>query len=242
VYFEGERGGDIMTDKKYLIVAVLATFCLTATLFMIVPTRSQSGLNDYDTWTDVNGDGVIDMADISILIDKYMTSGNTTRDVNVTNFPEDRPLTVKKGIEKITIIDFFSAGAGNGHGIVLEAPGYYFTATFAYDFEPKGQLVNVSDMWVNLAWRGDSAGGHLVLIWFHTYGLGGEDDGFSLSQGIGEPSSIEPIACIVRPPSAFNFNSVRAGMNYLELIRGDAVGAHIYIHNLELYIEYYYWG
>jgi len=74
----------MMTNRKDLVIAVLGTFCLTATLFMIVPTRSQSGLNDYDTWTDVNGDGTIDMADISISIDKFMTSGDTTRNVTIT--------------------------------------------------------------------------------------------------------------------------------------------------------------
>jgi len=62
-----------MTNKKYLIVAVLATFCLTATLFMIVPTRSQTG--SYDPWEDVNDDGSIDMADISIEIANFMANG-----------------------------------------------------------------------------------------------------------------------------------------------------------------------
>jgi len=59
-----------MIDKKYLFVAVLATFCLTATLFMIVPTRSQTG--SYDPWEDVNDDGSVDMLDISIAIDHFM--------------------------------------------------------------------------------------------------------------------------------------------------------------------------
>lgn len=63
----------MMTNRKDLIVAVLGTFCLTATLFMIVPTRSQSG--SYDPWIDVNDDGSIDMADISIEIDNFMAAG-----------------------------------------------------------------------------------------------------------------------------------------------------------------------
>jgi hypothetical protein len=82
VYFERERGGDIMVTKRVLIAAVLATFCLTATLFMIVPTRSQSG--SYDPWTDINGDGKIDMADISMAIDGFMSSGDATKPVNIT--------------------------------------------------------------------------------------------------------------------------------------------------------------
>jgi len=62
-----------MKVKKGLIVAVLAAFCLAVTLFATVPTKSQSGV--YDPWVDVNDDGSIDMADISIAIDDFMTSG-----------------------------------------------------------------------------------------------------------------------------------------------------------------------
>jgi hypothetical protein len=81
-----------MTSKKYLIIAVLATFCLTATLFMIVPTRSQSG--SYDARTDVNGDGTIDMADISIGIDGFMTNGDPTLNVSVTNWPQSSDVPI----------------------------------------------------------------------------------------------------------------------------------------------------
>jgi hypothetical protein len=81
-----------MTNKKYLIIAVLATFCLTATLFMIVPTHSQS--SNYDPWTDINNDGTIDMADISMTIDGFMTNGDSTKDVNVTNWPTSQAVTL----------------------------------------------------------------------------------------------------------------------------------------------------
>jgi hypothetical protein len=71
-----------MVTKRVLIVAVLATFCLTATLFMIVPTRSQT--SSYSARTDVNGDGTIDMADLSWGIDGFMTNGDPTLPVNIT--------------------------------------------------------------------------------------------------------------------------------------------------------------
>ena len=63
----------MMTNRKDVIIAVLGTFCLTVTLFMVMPTRSQSG--SYDPWIDVNDDGSIDMADISIEIDNFMAAG-----------------------------------------------------------------------------------------------------------------------------------------------------------------------
>lgn len=60
-------------DKK-VIIAVLATICLTATLFIAIPTMSSPGL-EYDHWYDINDDGSLDMADISLLIDNFMASG-----------------------------------------------------------------------------------------------------------------------------------------------------------------------
>lgn len=81
-----------MISKKYLVIAVLATFCLTAALFMVVPTRSQT--SSYDPWTDINGDGTIDMADISLTIDSFMSSGDTTKNVNVTNWPKSSDVLV----------------------------------------------------------------------------------------------------------------------------------------------------
>jgi len=60
--------------KKQLVIAVIAVLCLAVTLFVTIPTRSQTG-TEYDPWVDVNDDGSIDMADISIAIDKFMTSG-----------------------------------------------------------------------------------------------------------------------------------------------------------------------
>jgi hypothetical protein len=70
--------------KKELIVAVLATFCLTATLFLIIPIRSASL---YDPILDVNHDGKIDIKDIAAVAKAYGTAGDPTVPVNVTNLP-----------------------------------------------------------------------------------------------------------------------------------------------------------
>lgn len=68
-----------MTNKKDIVIAVLLTFCLTATLFMIIPTRSQSNTTsttNYDPWVDVNDDGFIDIFDIVyIATTAFGTSG-----------------------------------------------------------------------------------------------------------------------------------------------------------------------
>jgi uncharacterized coiled-coil protein SlyX len=67
-----------MTSKKDLIIAILSTFCLTATLFMIVPIRSAIGIGEYDPWADINDDGKIDMKDIGYMARLFGTTGDPT--------------------------------------------------------------------------------------------------------------------------------------------------------------------
>ena len=142
--------------KKGMIIAVLITFCLTATLFMVIPTNSSSGPRDYNPWYDVNNDGKIDVKDIYGVSMKYGTTAteDSTRNVNVTNWPQDRPLSIKKAIEKIVIVETFSGGAGNGFGLSLGkgSGGDISIARLLYNFEPKGNLINVTDVYVNYIW------------------------------------------------------------------------------------------
>lgn len=78
-----------MITKKDLIIAVLATFCLTATLFMIVPTTSSPDVREYDPWCDFDDDGDIDIRDVANVAVKFGAYGEPTKNVNVTNFPLD---------------------------------------------------------------------------------------------------------------------------------------------------------
>jgi hypothetical protein len=59
--------------KKDVILAVLITFCLTVTLFSLVPSKSATG--DYDPWADINDDGTIDIKDISYVARLFGTNG-----------------------------------------------------------------------------------------------------------------------------------------------------------------------
>lgn len=83
VYSERRKGGDTVI-KKDVIVAVLATFCLTATLFMVMRTSSSP---EYDPWKDIDDNGKIDMIDLWMLQKSYGTLGDPTKNVNVTNWP-----------------------------------------------------------------------------------------------------------------------------------------------------------
>lgn len=64
-----------MISKKNLIAVVLATFCLTSTLFMVIPIRSPTTDGEYDPWVDTNDDGIIDYHDLYNLASIYRTSG-----------------------------------------------------------------------------------------------------------------------------------------------------------------------
>jgi hypothetical protein len=71
--------------KRDLIIAVLATFCLTATLFMILPAESSPA--EYDPWADLNDDGTINILDVANVALVFGTSGDPTKNVNITNLP-----------------------------------------------------------------------------------------------------------------------------------------------------------
>jgi len=74
--------------RKDVVIAVLATFCLTSTLFMITTSKSQSGVGEYNPWADYNGDGTIDIFDIVPgAVSFGATSTDTTKNVTVTNWP-----------------------------------------------------------------------------------------------------------------------------------------------------------
>jgi hypothetical protein len=84
-------------NKRDLVIVALATFCLTSTLFMILPSRSAE---PYNPWADVSGptmgepDGTINMRDINYEILRFNTFGDTAKNVTVTNWPLSTQETV----------------------------------------------------------------------------------------------------------------------------------------------------
>jgi hypothetical protein len=108
-YLQRRKGGDIMV-KKDLVIAILATFCLTATLFLIIPIRSASL---YDPILDVNHDRKIDIKDIAAVAKAFGTTGDPTLPVNVTNWPVPSTLSEYLGgelnlIQGINLTDWTS--------------------------------------------------------------------------------------------------------------------------------------
>jgi hypothetical protein len=73
-------------NKKDMIIVALATFCLTSTLFMILPSRGV----ERDPWADTSGpiqgqpDGTINMRDINYEIQHFNQDvSNMTRNVTI---------------------------------------------------------------------------------------------------------------------------------------------------------------
>ena len=59
--------------RKDVIIAVLITFCLTATLFLSIP--SHSNPSGYDPWADINCNGNVDIYDAILLANAFNTQG-----------------------------------------------------------------------------------------------------------------------------------------------------------------------
>jgi hypothetical protein len=114
------KGGDSMTNKKDLIIAVLATFCLTATLLLAMPTRSQTPTGTYDPVIDNNHDGSINILDSIILANHFLTSGDPTVPVNVTNWPSPN-YTLAQGMLNMS----FNHGSVTGYYIPFVYCGGY---------------------------------------------------------------------------------------------------------------------
>lgn len=89
-----------MANKRDFVIAILATFCLTATVFMVIPIRSST--NTYDPWLDYNEDGKISLSDLVSFANSYGTSGDPAKNVTVTDWELDcyHRYTVELAVDK----------------------------------------------------------------------------------------------------------------------------------------------
>jgi hypothetical protein len=82
--------------KKDLVLAVLATFCFTCTLFMVNTTRSAT--NPYDPWLDYDENGTIGLTDLVRLAQSYTTLGDSTKNVTIARHANKLAWTVSTTI------------------------------------------------------------------------------------------------------------------------------------------------
>jgi hypothetical protein len=72
-----------MNGKNYLVAIVLTALMLA---IMFIPMSGSQSTKQYDPWLDYNDDGKISLADLVSLAQSYGTTGNPTKNVNVTNW------------------------------------------------------------------------------------------------------------------------------------------------------------
>jgi hypothetical protein len=117
----GRTGGDSALEKKYVIMAVLASFMLTGALFIVIPTRSSPGPGEYNPWADINGDGTVDIYDAILLANSFETSGTP---INKTETLADLQLRVdriEQFLNQSAHVEFLNFGGGGPY-----VPHYLF--------------------------------------------------------------------------------------------------------------------
>jgi hypothetical protein len=139
-----------MVTKKGLVIAVLATFCLTSVLFMIRPIGSNPGIGEYDPWNDLNSDGAVDIYDAINLAGTYGTSGDPTKNVTIAGHANKLAFTVSTfldtngayatewipidGYSKVTVcIDYNEPVPPIINYYTLMTAHYNWTASFVVD-------------------------------------------------------------------------------------------------------------
>ncbi len=141
-----------MTAKKDLVIVALATFCLTVTLFMILPTESSPGSVQYNPWLDTNDDGQINIVDIAATAKVFGTSGDPTKPVEIA---ERR---VVENVINFSIDEKTEDEPYPHFNITIPAAGFRIltVSIWVYQFDPTyfdySIGYRVADRWVNFTW------------------------------------------------------------------------------------------
>jgi len=75
-----------MSKKKHMVVALGIVSVFLGGFFFSNALLAQ-GSGEYDPWLDYNEDGIVDVNDLHPLGQAYGSSGDPTKNVNVTNWP-----------------------------------------------------------------------------------------------------------------------------------------------------------
>jgi hypothetical protein len=79
-----------MRNMRNMIMAIMITFCFTASICMVIPINSAS-TKTYNAFSDINHDGAVNLSDLVLMANSYGTSGDPTLNVTVMNQPSIEP-------------------------------------------------------------------------------------------------------------------------------------------------------
>lgn len=125
-----------MKVRKNTIMTALTVLCLTMVLFSVIPTRSTVGITrstsgSYDAWLDTNDDGLIDMEDVGAVASAYLATGDPTKNVNVTNWPDILNMTVINSYNcPLTARKALNQSLGSG---AVNQSSYWFSSSAVVD-------------------------------------------------------------------------------------------------------------
>jgi hypothetical protein len=151
-------------NKRDLVIVALATFCLTSTLFMILPSRSAE---PYNPWGDVSGptigepDGTINMRDINYEILRFNTFGDTAKNVTIaahasklaynitTSVPAGQQFTTPwilvDGYSKISVC-VYNVAAIDSYSLTTRHTGYISEWYVDHQVNATGDIVKTYDV------------------------------------------------------------------------------------------------
>lgn len=86
-------------NRKHFVIATLISVALLTVVF--IPLSNQQE-DRYDPWIDYNDDGTVNADDLYTFGQAYGSSGNPTKNVNVTNFPLDEQGNLRVNINNIS--------------------------------------------------------------------------------------------------------------------------------------------
>jgi hypothetical protein len=253
-----------MRLRRDVLIAVLATFCLTSALFTVKPSGSQSTLS-YNPWMDTNDDGRIDIYDVVSVTAIYGKTGDPTKNVNVTNWPIDEQGNLKVNVmprgnltlctdsQTITVADC----RVNEWSLTVSKPwnefGWDLVFHSYFSFSPKKGFHNVTRVIIKAVIGADRSSTINFSFWVSDidlylgicfqYCYGVSQSPWEI-QFIVDKWTIPYLLPVPNVTGKQLLESIKPGINFVRINGKLGYGApacRVYVYKVEVLIEYTYW-
>lgn len=246
-----------MKFKPHTLVSITLGILLLASTYFVGVTAQ---VNPYDPWVDYNEDGQIDIFDVVEVATRYDTTGDPTKNVNVTNWPTwfwyppqnemnitNWPLdengnlkislnstnqpTRHQSVEEITVLEWTDTVTNSEFNGGVYIYQDSIRCLLPFVFSPKGQHSNVTDMWIVITEKQESS------AWI----------GYSISINsaitIATGNTWVNIHALSARTLHIEDNSIHqlinSGINTLEFF-GLGSSDFLYLYRIKLFLEYEY--